>query len=127
MITGFKRPTKLAVTGAVILMVVLSGAMLTEAGSNAGTTGKSSNQVAVEQTLSDMPDSTNLKDFGRGEELHSQTEQNVKYVTRYTIHFSNGLSLETYLPSSREPRQALRARRIYPIFSGSRSRFPASR
>ena len=30
----------------------------------------------------------------------SQTEQNVKYVIRYTIIFSNGLRLDTYLPSS---------------------------
>ena len=28
----------------------------------------------------------------------SQTDQNVKYVTRYTIVFSSGLRLETYLP-----------------------------
>ena len=28
----------------------------------------------------------------------SQTEQNVKYLTRYTIRYSNGLRLETYLP-----------------------------
>jgi TonB family protein len=103
MITGFKRPTRFAGIGAVILLVVLSSAMLTEAGSDAGVTVKSSDQVAVEQTLSDMPDSTNRKDSDRREEFNSQTEQDVKYVTRYTIHFSNGLSLETYLPSSLSP------------------------
>ena len=56
--------------------------MLTEASSEAGKNGKSADELAVEQTLA---------------------EQNVKYVTRYSISFSNGLRLETYLPSNLSP------------------------
>ena len=193
MITKFRPPTRLAGIWAVFLIVVLSGAMLTEASSDADKTGKSSDELAVEQTLTDMLDAMNRNDFDRWEEFYvrddtfsisgflpepvsgfekyknilkqfrnggtveegrsfsdikvrvsgdtawatlrdqfvrkvqdnkgkkvdyysvytlanrdgrwlinnvSQTEQNVKYVTRYTIIFSNGLRLETYLPSS---------------------------
>lgn len=82
MITKFQPPTRLAGIWAVILIVVLSSAMLTEASSDAGKVAKSADELAVEQMI---------------------TEQNVKYVTRYTIIFSNGLRLETYLPSYLSP------------------------
>ncbi len=193
MISKFRPPTRLAGIWAVILIVVLSGAMLTEASSDAGKAGKSADELAVEQTLTDMLDAMNRNDFDLWEEFYvrddsfsisgflrepvlgfekyknilkqfrnggqveegrsfsnikvsvsgdtawatlrdqfvrkiqdnrgievdyhdvftlvkrdgrwlinniSQTEQNVKYVTQYTIIFSNGLRLETYLPSS---------------------------
>lgn len=196
MITKFRPPTRLAGIWAVILIVVLSGAMLTEASSDAGMASKSSDELAVEQTLTDMLDAMNRNDFDRWEEFYvrddtfsisgflrepvlgfekyknilkqfrnggtveegrsftdinvrvsgdtawatlrdqfvrkitdsrrqkvdyydvftlvkrdgrwlinniSQTEQNVKYVTRYWIVFSNGLRLDTYLPSSLSP------------------------
>ena len=192
MITKFRPPTRLAGIWAVILIVVLSGAMLTEASSDAGNSGKSADELAVEQTLIDMLDAMNRNDFDRWEEFYvrdesfmisgflrepvsgfdkyknilkqfrngdtieegrsfsdikvsvsgdtawatlrdrfmrkiqnskgkevdyhdvftlvkrdgrwlinsiSQTEQNVKYVTRCRIILGNGSSLETYLPS----------------------------
>ncbi len=192
MITKFQPPTRLAGILAVILIVVLSGAMLTEASSDTDKTGKSTDELAVEQTLADMLDAVNRNDFDRWEEFYvrddtfsisgflrepdlgfekykkllkqfrnagmveegrsfsdmkvrvsgdtawatlrdqfvrktknskgtkvdyhdvftltkrdgrwlinniSQTELNVKSVARYTIIFSNGLHLETYLPS----------------------------
>jgi TonB family protein len=193
MITKFRPPKRLAGIWGAILIVVLSGAMLTEASSDAGEAGKSADELAVEQTLLDMLDALNRNDFDRWEEFYvqddsfsisgflrepvsgfekyknilkqirsgdiveegrsfsdikvrvsgdtawatlrdqfvrkiqdnkgkkvdyhdvftlvkhdgrwlinniSQTEQNVKYVTQYTIIFSNGLRLETYFPSS---------------------------
>ena len=193
MITKFRPPTRLAGIWAVILIVVLSGAMLTEASSDDDKADKSAEELAVEQTLLDMLDAMNRNDFDRWEEFYvrdesfsisgflrepvsgfekyknilkqfrsgdtveegrsfsdikvrvsgdtawatlrdqfvrkiqdnkgkkvdyysvytlanrdgrwlinniNQTEQNVKYVIRYTINFSNGLRLDTYLPSS---------------------------
>jgi TonB family protein len=82
MITKFQPPTRLADIWAVILIAVLSGTMLTQASGESGKTGNSADEPAAELTLA---------------------EQNVKYVTRYTIIFSNGLRLETYLPSHLSP------------------------
>jgi hypothetical protein len=69
-ITKFRAPTRLAGIWAVILIVVLSGAMLTEARSEAGKAGKSSDELAVEATLTDMLDAMNRNDFDRWEEFY---------------------------------------------------------
>jgi TonB family protein len=192
MITKFQHPTRLAGILAVILIVMLSSAVLTEARSDAGKTGKSVEELTVEKTLTDMLDAMNKNDFDRWERFYvrddsfsisgflnepdlgfekyrkllkqfrnagmveegrsfsdikvrlngdtawatlrdqfvqkndnwkvrkvdyhdvfaltkrdgrwlinniSQTEQNAKSLARYSIIFSNGLRMETYLPS----------------------------
>lgn len=70
MITKFRPPTRLAGIWAVILIVVLSGAMLTEASSDAVQTDQSADELAVEQTLTDMLDAMNRNDFDRWEEFY---------------------------------------------------------
>lgn len=70
MITKFQRPTRLAGILAVILIVVLSGALLTEASSDASKTGISADEIAVEQTLAGMLDAINLNDFDRWEQCY---------------------------------------------------------
>lgn len=70
MITKFKQPTRLAGIWAAILMVVLSGALLTEASSETVKTGISNDVVAVEQTLTDMLDAMNRNDLDRWEEFY---------------------------------------------------------
>ena len=98
MITKFKRSTWIAGILAFILMVALSGAILTEVNSGNDQTIKSAEEIEIEQTLLDMHAAFDQKDFDRWVQFYTYGKSFSKEPHGIEIE----LSFENYMYAIRQ-------------------------